>query len=218
MGLARQAARRARQRIAGDSSAPSRKRRMHRRCSVIRPPETLEKGKAARAAGYLAAKFGWGPYGHADRGRRRRTGRGGARRTRAGRHAAGGRRHGLERTISNERCQPARGLAKVTTRPGWRSRFSRARLTPTRRWRQAGSGQDGGRRRFARCLHGTAHDRPRRDRLRADRRRADRRDHAGARGGAVRARTRRDLREPHLYIAHRAGGVPSRPSSIPKAT
>jgi L-alanine-DL-glutamate epimerase-like enolase superfamily enzyme len=27
------------------------------------PQETLEKGKAARAAGYQAAKFGWGPYG-----------------------------------------------------------------------------------------------------------------------------------------------------------
>lgn len=27
------------------------------------PQETLEKGKAARAAGYRAAKFGWGPYG-----------------------------------------------------------------------------------------------------------------------------------------------------------
>lgn len=27
------------------------------------PAETLEKGKAARAAGYIAAKFGWGPYG-----------------------------------------------------------------------------------------------------------------------------------------------------------
>lgn len=29
------------------------------------PQETLEKGKAARAAGYRAAKFGWGPYGQA---------------------------------------------------------------------------------------------------------------------------------------------------------
>jgi L-alanine-DL-glutamate epimerase-like enolase superfamily enzyme len=28
------------------------------------PAETMEKGKAARAAGYVAAKFGWGPYGH----------------------------------------------------------------------------------------------------------------------------------------------------------
>ena len=27
------------------------------------PAETFEKGKAARAAGYVAAKFGWGPYG-----------------------------------------------------------------------------------------------------------------------------------------------------------
>ncbi|MEA2512645.1 MAG: hypothetical protein QOJ59_2132, partial [Thermomicrobiales bacterium] len=27
------------------------------------PQETLEKAKSARAAGYLAAKFGWGPYG-----------------------------------------------------------------------------------------------------------------------------------------------------------
>ncbi len=28
------------------------------------PAETLAKGKAARAGGYVAAKFGWGPYGH----------------------------------------------------------------------------------------------------------------------------------------------------------
>jgi L-alanine-DL-glutamate epimerase-like enolase superfamily enzyme len=27
------------------------------------PAETLEKGRSARAAGYRAAKFGWGPYG-----------------------------------------------------------------------------------------------------------------------------------------------------------
>jgi len=29
------------------------------------PAETLAKGQAARAAGYVAAKFGWGPYGQA---------------------------------------------------------------------------------------------------------------------------------------------------------
>ena len=162
------------------------------------------KARQARAQGFRAVKFGWGPFGRGTCAEDRRPVRRGARRPRAGRHAARRCRADLGRGC---RRAPLRGCRRLkrSARSGSRSRSTPARSTPMRALaaRSAKVKLAGGE--GAHNVHMARHliDYGGVGFVQIDCR-PHRRHRPGQAGRRLRGRAGRHLCEPHLHLASRA--------------
>ena len=133
------------------------------------PARDAGQGAGIRETGYVAAKFGWGPYGLGS--------------VEDDTEQVAAAREGIgDEGSSSSTLAPSGGMTwprprracrrcRQSAPPGWRSRSSPARWRPTPRWRSRADLCACRRRGLAQQGHGPPHDRPWRRRVHPDRRR-----------------------------------------------